>query len=197
MMNGMRRLGIIIMVVGILGVAASVQATSLKAVPLDEMVTRADLIFIGKPVSKTTGTLKGPLGTLTVDTWTFQVSEVLKVKSAYKDTVKVGGTFSWKQTRFGNSYALGAEREYCLYLVDVGDGFWNTVGLVQGVFEITTNPDGTRSVHNRLNNQLLFRGSKLKAASMAKGARSAMESGGGPIPLDDFKQLVESLKGSQ
>lgn len=197
MMSGMRWLGMIIMVVGSLGLAAGAHATSLKAVPLDEMVTRADLIFIGKPVSKTTGTLKGPLGTLTVDTWTFQVSEVLKVKGTFKDSVKVGGTFSWKQARHGNSYTIGGDLEYFLHLVDVGDGFLSPVGLHQGSFEITTNPDGTRSVHNRLNNQLLFRGSKLKAASMAKGARSAMESGGGPIPLDDFKQLVESLKGSQ
>lgn len=169
-------------------------ATSVRPVPIDEMVQRADLIFIGQPVGQTTTEQAGPLGTLVVDTWTFQVQEILKATDAYKSAIAVGATFSWKQARHGPGYAVGPGRTYCLYLRDVGEGFWATVGLIQGVFEITTHADGSRSVRNRLNNQLLFRGSKLKAASMAKGARSVMETGSGPIPLDDFKKLVETLK---
>ncbi len=194
MMKRMRHL--FMLWISLLGLLSTAHATSLRGVSLDEMVARADVIFIGTAVQQTTASRPGPLGPLTVDQWTFQVAEVLKAKEAYAAKLKAGAPFVFAQARHGVPYALDG-KEYCLYLIDLGNGLWAPVGMIQGVFEIIINADGTKAVKNRLNNQLLFRGSTLQSASVAKGARPSLEAGSGAIPLSAFKELVQTLKDSR
>ena len=87
---------------------------------------------------------------------------------------------------------------YLLFLKPLSTGWWTPVGMMQGRFTVTVQPDGSKTVTNGINNQLLFQGmhnAASPAVAVSKAAQRVVEQGAGPdLSYDVLKELVKGLQ---
>lgn len=175
-------------------------ATMVVPRTLDELVSRAEYIIVGKVATATAGVQTDPLlsATVPVTKYTLIVSEVLK------GPAKVGEAFAFEQLGGGagtmrpvgvSTYEQG--QEYLLFLKKLPSGLWTTVGLEQGKWTVQT-VDGKKVVENGHGNRWVFGGTGstkqvVTTKGLTKGESELLDHRGGPVPYDDMRSLIKKL----
>ena len=168
-------------------IATPAFATSLLPLTLEQLSTRAELIFYGRVINNTTDRDKqsGQIATHT----TFEVTELIKGDAADRHTIKqIGGRLAETGTTLriqgvpryvvGDSYVVFLPAKSSL-------GFSSPLGLHQGSFTVST-IDGEQLVSNgqQLEQQPLARHSSLPLAVTASNRTQAR--------LGDFIDTIRS-----
>ena len=130
-------------------IASPASATSLLPLTLEQLSTRADLIFHGRVIEDTTARDKrsGQIATFT----TFEVIELIKGDAADRHTIKqIGGHLKETGTTLRIQgvprYVIG--ESYVIFLPEKSSlGFSSPLGLYQGSFTVST-IDGEAVVSN-------------------------------------------------
>jgi len=130
----------------------------------------------------------------------------IRVKQTLKGQVKSGETLTFRQFIWDirdRRDAAGYMQmgELLLFLnKDNVNGLTSPVGLGQGRFHIILDKSGVQTAVNESNNISLFRntGEAFRKRSInipAKLKARVDQPSGGPVPLEDFKSLVQQLAG--
>jgi len=157
-------------------IASSGSATSLLPLTLEQLSTRANLIFYGRVIENTTSRDKqsGQIVTYTA----FEVIELIKGDAADRHTIKqIGGHLKETGTTLRIQgvprYIVGDS--YVIFLPEKSDlGFSSPLGLYQGSFTVST-IDGEQVVSNgrQLEQETHIRNSSLPLAVKASNRSQA------------------------
>ena len=168
-------------------IASPASATSLLPLTLEQLSTRADLIFHGRVIEDTTARDKhsGQIATFT----TFEIIELIKGKAADRHTIKqIGGHLKETGTTLRIQgvprYIVG--ETYVIFLPQQSRlGFSSPLGLYQGSFTVRT-IDGEAVVSNgrQLEQQAQARNLSLPLAVRANNRAQAR--------LGDFIDTIKS-----
>ena len=146
--SGFARLYIAVSTIFIM-LASAANATSLRAVGLDEMHTQAQYIFYGKCINNKVE--KDEKTGFIVTYTTFEVIEKLKGKLKDQHTIKqIGGTLaSGLRYQVSGVPRFGMSKEYIVYLPKKSKlGFSSPVALSQGQFRILKENGNKKLVSN-------------------------------------------------
>ena len=153
-----------------LSMVSSANATSLLPLTLEQLSTRAELIFYGR-VTENTTTRDEQSGQIATQT-TFEVIELIKGEAADRHTIKqIGGQLKETGTTLRIQgvprYIVG--ESYVIFLPEKSSlGFSSPLGLYQGSFSVST-IDGEQVVSNgrQLEQEAQARNSSLPLAVKA------------------------------
>ncbi|MBI4236952.1 MAG: hypothetical protein HY696_00865 [Deltaproteobacteria bacterium] len=203
-MHVWRFIGVLLLLMAPLTAA---HATMVAPASLADLTTEAGVIFIGTCQVRETSLKPTPIGgVIPVSHYTFEVQEVLKGEIADGSDFQfdqVGGpipvgTSTADLLRPLSSTVYDVGQTYLLFLKPLSTGWWTPVGLMQGRFTVTVQPDGSKTVTNGINNQLLFQGmhnAASPAVAVSKAAQRVVEQGAGPdLSYDVLKELVKGLQ---
>lgn len=171
---------------------ASLMATVVAQLNLEQLVQRSDRVFVGKVLDITESAVETGGGTIPAVTYRFQVNEAFKgnfatIKDVQIAEVKVVGTL--KQVLKGQGPIPGFPvlregQEYLLMVAPDGPaGLTATMGLGQGCFTISGR-DEAKVALNAANNAGLFNG-------MDVGQMPAR----GPISYATLTNLIRDIVG--
>jgi len=122
---------------------ASIQATTLQQLTLDDMIRQSTAIVRGQ-VQPTYSDLRG---SVIYTHYKVQVSEVLKgTVVANIDLAVPGGAIASRTQIFAGAPSLATGQEYVLFLWASKSGLTQVIGLSQGLFAVTTNSSGAPMV---------------------------------------------------
>jgi len=168
-------------------IMSPVSATSLLPLTLEQLSTRADLIFHGRVIEDTTARdeRSGQIATFT----TFEVIELIKGNAADRHTIKqIGGRLKETGTTLRIQgvprYSVG--ESYVIFLPEQSSlGFSSPLGLYQGSFTVST-VDGEAVISNgrQLEQQAHSRSLSLPLAVKASNRAQAR--------LGDFIDTIKS-----
>ena len=178
------------------------EATKVKPVNLEQLVEKADRIFVGICTAVEEITVPGTQ--LPATRYTFRVSESLK--GQLDETVVIrqfgvrGSEREDRRTvgpRIPGMPAYEEGEEVILFLAgDSQVGMTSPIGFSQGAFRVI-NRGGVRSVENGVKNMGLFRGllSESKAAKwkLSDQEHNFMSKDKGPLDYDVFTGLVRKI----
>lgn len=164
----------------LLALAAPVQGTIVRFLPLEEQAKTAQLIVVAVAVSSQSN-WSADSRIIWTDT-RFEVTE--KVKGDVTGTVtarQIGGRVGEIAQSVSGSPQFTIGRSYVLFLEPRPDGFYRVVGFSQGCYPVVSGADGRRRVMPGLAGA---GGVELVGAKESAGA--------GPQPLADFLAQVKS-----
>lgn len=165
---------------------------------LEEMVSSADRIFVGRLVGSEEDYLEARGGVIPVTIYTFAVDERIKGVRGKTLTIRQVGHRSDPSSLFGHSVPHYQEGQV-LMLFLAGDseiGLTSPVGLGQGVFRVKTDRGVKVSVANERRNAGLLKGSPRVDRSLrgrSEEARRRLKPADGEIPYASFRDLVLEL----
>ena len=125
--------------ISVLAIAASVHATTLEQLTLNQMITQSTAIVHVK-VTSSSPVLRGRnIYTF----YQFQTIETLKTGSAPVAQVAVpGGATSGMRQEVAGAPTLSAGGEYVIFLWTSGSGLTQVIGLSQGLFSVLPDSSG-------------------------------------------------------
>ena len=133
--------------VGVPVLVSGLEATTVKQFSLEQMVRGSHRIILGRRVSQETYWNKNRTRIYTATR--FAVTEDLKGESRRTATVvTVGGTLDGMTLSVSGTPRFRENQEVLLFL-EAGKGdYWILMGLSQGMFRITADPQGVRMAHH-------------------------------------------------
>ena len=176
-------------------------ASAYQVVPMDleQIISKANIVFRGVCRSKEVRTIHppaAPAGVL-VTHYVFDVTETLK-GSALPEFDQYGVPKAEAQ-KMGVPYAVGfmeykPGQEYAVALTGPTDlGVYAPMGMAQGVFDVKYDANGKAMVVNGFSNANLFQG---KGAGLTKAMKAAKmdPKKAKELSYEDFKTMVNVLK---
>lgn len=169
-----------------------------KTYNLEEMVSAADRIFVGRLIRTREGFIDARGGTIPITIYTFAVDEPIKGVGKKNLTIRQVGHRSDPSSVFGHSAPHYREGEVLMIFL-AGDseiGLTSPIGLGQGVFHVKTDRGAKVSVANERRNAGLLDGSPRVERALrgrSEEARSRLKPSDGEIPYASFRDLVLEL----
>lgn len=169
---------------GLAGLPA--EAARVRRLGLGEMAGRADRVFVGRCVDRTSAT-DAALG-IAVTTYTFAVTDPIKGVTAGRTSFRVPGTPQRPLLTGLPAFDVGEEALLLLYSPSQA-GFSTPLGMDQGFFRITS-PAGSppQAVNGTGNDRLLE--DIAEPITRAHGLRHDAR---GPVDLDRLVRLLRDL----
>ena len=132
-----------------------VQGATLQQLSMDQMTDLATSVVRAR-VTGVSAAISTASGTPTIYThYQLQVSEVWK-GSALSEVAMPGGTANGQHQDFPGVPELKVGSEYVLFLwKSPSTGTIQTLGLTQGIFEVSGQPDGSIVAHRRQSGELM------------------------------------------
>lgn len=139
-MQGRKHCGTqLIRVLCIAGCIATLHASTLQQLTLNDMILKSTAIVRGQ-VQPTTASFRG---SIIYTHYLIQVSEVLKGSAATQIDVAVpGGTANGTMQAFSGAPSLVAGQNYVFFLWTSKSGLTQIIGLSQGLFAVIANSSG-------------------------------------------------------
>jgi hypothetical protein len=165
---------------------------------LEQIVEKADRIFVGKVTGVREESLAAAGGTLPVTVYTFEVEEALRGAIGNTLTIKQLGHRSDPSSFMSQSlpeYRVGDVVMLFLH-ADSGIGLTSPVGLGQGVFEVKMDGPFKVSVKNLGGTEQLYEGSaRVDALLRSEYTTTAypLKTAQGEMPYETFRKLVLEL----
>ena len=178
------------------------EATKVKAVNLEQLVQKADRIFVGTCIF--VEEIKVPGTQLPATRYTFMVSESLKGELDERVVIRQFGVRDSEGVgrRSVGPRILGMPvyeegEEVILFLAgDSNVGMTSPIGFSQGAFRVI-NRKGVRSVENGVKNMGLFRGllseSQAVKWKLSDQEHKLMSKDKGPLDYDVFTDLIRKV----
>jgi hypothetical protein len=162
----------------VLALTASVDASQVRPVNLEEMTQRAGLIFSGR----CTDVRVEKDVTLGVDVYVAEFRVDRRVKGHAGKTLTVRSPLEW---------AKGEDVVLFLY-GESSYGLSSPVGLGQGKFSVVTDKSGHKTAVNQNGNKNLLHGLTAKATGRL-GAKARKWHDGAPLDPDDLQDMAAAL----
>lgn len=134
---------------------ASASAATLQQLSMDQMTDLATSVVRAR-VTEASAAVSSASGTPTIYThYKLDVSEIWK-GSAVSEVTMPGGTANGQRQSFPGVPELRVGGEYVLFLwKSPSTGIIHTIGLTQGIFEVTKQADGTPLASRRQSGELM------------------------------------------
>lgn len=164
---------------------------------LEQIVAKADRIFVGTVIGVTEDYVYAAGGNLPVTVYAFTVDEVLKGSVGQTLSIKQIGHRSNPSSLFGHLPAYEDGMVVMLFLhADSQYGLTSPVGLGQGAFSVKTDGSIKVSVMNGSRNRGLLEGSVRIDALMQAESPTAPHplKTAGDLPYTEFRNLVMKLR---
>lgn len=140
----------------ILLTAIVAQTATLQQLSMDQMSQLATAVVRARVTGSSASIITSPGGSMIYTHYKLAVSEIWKGAAA-SDVVLPGGDINGQKQTFPGVPALRVGGEYILFLwKSPSTGLTHTVGLTQGIFEITAQPDGSSVVSRRQSGELML-----------------------------------------
>lgn len=169
-----------------------------KTFNLEEMVSAADRIFVGRLIRTKEGFIDARGGTIPITIYTFAVEEPIKGVRGKNLTIRQVGHRSDPSSVFGHSAPHYREGETLMIFLarDSDIGLTSPVGLGQGVFHVKKERGVKLSVVNDRKNAGLLEGSPRVEQALrgwSSEARRQLKPSDGEMPYANFRDLVLEL----
>lgn len=172
--------------VGISVLVSGLEATTVKQFSLEQMVRKSHRIILGRRVSQETYWNKTRTRILTATR--FAVTEDLKGESRGTATVvTVGGAMDGLTLLVSGTPRFRENEEVLLFLEGGKSGHWILMGLSQGMFRITADPQGVRMAHHASSGLQLIPASPESSSQTPIPAR---------VELDRLLNRIRQLAGN-
>lgn len=170
----MRRLFIIGLLGGLLGVFGTLPGSTLRQLSLDDMIRQSSVIVRGSVQPSTTMFH----GSMIFTHYTIQITETYKGTATSQIDIGVpGGSLNAAVQRFAGSPALSSTQDYVFFLWTSKSGLTQVIGLSQGLFSVISTASGPAMV--------------VRAAASDR----MLNSGGQPVVDNDIRMSLDDLKG--
>ncbi len=151
----------------VLLVAATAPAATLVQLSMDQMTQNSTAIVRARIVGSTASLSTTPAGSVIYTHYRMLVSEVWK-GTAPADFVLPGGDIGTQKQSFPGVPDLKVGNEYVLFLwTSPSTGIVHTIGLTQGIFDVTTQIDGSVMAGRRQTGELMLDASGRRVADQA------------------------------
>ncbi len=169
-----------------------------KTFNLEEMVSAADRIFVGRLIRTKEAFIHARGGTIPITIYTFAIEEPIKGVRGKNVTIRQVGHRSDPSSVFGHSAPHYQEGETLMifFAQDSDIGLTSPVGLGQGVFHVKKERGIKLSVVNDRKNAGLLEGSPRVEQALrgwSSEARRQLRPSDGEMPYANFRDLVFEL----
>jgi len=133
---------------------ASIHASTLQQLTLDDMIAKSTMIVRGR-VQQTTSA--GFQGHMIWTHYTVQVTETLKGSPVHQlDVVVPGGSSAGIQQTYSGAPTFSANQDYVMFLWTSKSGLTQVIGLSQGLLSVVPNSAGNAIVIRAASSSVRF-----------------------------------------
>jgi|SRR5580704_1243779 hypothetical protein len=158
-------------IITLLLTVAAAQGATLQELSMDQMSQLATAVVRARVTGSSASVYTGGVSPTIYTHYKLAVSEVWK-GAAVPEVMLPGGDVNGTKQSFPGVPELKVGSEYVLFLwKSPSTGIVHTLGLTQGIFEVTTQPDGSIQANRRDSGELMLDGSGHRVADKALSMR--------------------------